>query len=80
MEITLNGASEAFVEQLVQSGQYASPQDVVDGLVRERQKQEVKLAALRTSIGGALAEDDMSEEEFSAAIDATLEDLKRTYP
>lgn len=80
VNITLNGASEAFVEQLVQSGQYASPQEVVDGLVQERQKQEVKLAALRASIGEAMAEDDLSEEEFFAAIDATIEDLKRTYP
>ena len=80
MDITLNGASEAFVEQLVQSGQYASPQDVVDGLVRERQRQEAKLAALRASIDEALAEDDMGEEEFFAAIGATIEDLKRIYP
>ena len=77
MNITLEGASEAFIEHLVQTGQYASPHEVVDDLVRERQWREEKLQALRASIRQSLAEDDMSEAEFDASIAATIEELKQ---
>jgi len=67
MNITLDGASEAFVEQLVQGGRYASPQ-------------KVKLAALRALVDEGLAGDDRSEKEFDASIDAVLDTVKRAYP
>ena len=67
MNITLDGASEAFVEQFVQSGRYASPQ-------------KVKLAALRALIDERLAGDDRSEKEFDTSIDAVLDSITRAYP
>lgn len=79
MNITLEGSSKAYVEHLVQTGQYDSPRDVVNDVLRcFQQEEERRTAALRAKIDAALAEDgEVTEEELDAFLAATMEKLKR---
>ena len=71
MTVTLNPALEQFIADKVRSGEYASAQDAVNGLLAALSEQEAltpeDVAELRAALDPALAEADRAEfTEFTA--------------
>ena len=79
MNITLEGSSKTFVEHLVQTGQYDSPGDAVNDVLRCFQReQQRRINALRAKVEAAVAEGgEVTEGELDASLAATMEELKR---
>jgi antitoxin ParD1/3/4 len=78
MDIALDPQSQAFVDDIVRAGRFATPAEAVGEGLRLLQDRERRLQELRASVqqaierGGAL-----SEEELDAALEETFHRLER---
>jgi antitoxin ParD1/3/4 len=77
MNISLKDHWQAFVDELVRSGRYASPSDVVDEGLRLVEEREAKLKDLRDTINRSMERGgSLTPEEVDARLDARAAEWK----
>ena len=78
MTILLSKDARAIIDQAVASGQYASPEAVIDAGLQLLAMHDRKVAELRASIQAALTRGgSFTDEEVEAAIEADLDEWER---
>jgi antitoxin ParD1/3/4 len=77
MDIKLGSRWDALVREAVQSGRFASAEDVVNEGLRLLEERERRLGEVRDEIAAALTEEgEVSEEELDAALAAKAAELQ----
>ena len=78
MTISLSDDAKAIIDAAVASGQFASPEAVVDAGLRLLVIHDRKVAELRATIHAAIARGgSFTDEEVEAAIEADLDEWER---
>lgn len=76
MNVSIGDRWEAFVENAVRSGRYASASEVVREGLRLVEEREAKLRALRDTLNASISEGDPgSDADLGAALDAKAVEL-----
>ena len=80
MTIELSKEAEAVIDAAMASGQFASPEAVVDAALRLLAIHDRKVAELRATLQDAIARGgSFTDDEVDAAIDADLDEWERRH-
>lgn len=73
MDVSLSAQNEKLIKEKIKSGEYGSPEDVVDAALRLLDEHDKKLAALRKDV--QIGIDQLERGEYTEYTDETLHEL-----